>query len=133
MEIIILIIAFVFAILQIILFFKIWGMTNDIRIMRDFFVYKKNINPVINTKQDISGKGEKSNEDNKKLDEYTEEDFVPLTTFTLKNLNKGDIVYSINFKIVGIFKGFDDDKCLVSFPGGKIASVFPNDLKIKKD
>jgi len=34
-------IAVVFAVLQIILFFKIWGMTNDVRKLRDFFIEGK--------------------------------------------------------------------------------------------
>jgi len=37
------VIAIIFGVLQIILFFKIWGMTNDVRKLRDFFIKREDL------------------------------------------------------------------------------------------
>lgn len=59
------VIIIVFGILQIILFFKLWGMTNDVKIMKDMFFEfssksknKIDVNEKVNTEKDPSSKFE---------------------------------------------------------------------------
>lgn len=62
MDLIIGILAFVFAILQIILFFKIWGMTNNVSELKDFIINKYSNNGI--TQQPTSNKVAKISDDN---------------------------------------------------------------------
>lgn len=53
MEAFVYLIIIVFGILQIILFFKLWGMTNDVRKLTEHFCDKKEIpNPLTISKED---------------------------------------------------------------------------------
>lgn len=80
------IIIIVFGILQIILFFKVWGMTNDVSEMRNmmelFFI--KDLNPKENIDKEISQPISTNNI------EFDKEDF-PLNS----KFNKGDVVVYI--------------------------------------
>lgn len=80
------IIIIVFGILQIILFFKVWGMTNDVSEMRNMMelFLKKDLNPKENIDKEIS---QPISTDNI---EFDKEDF-PLNS----KFNKGDIVLYI--------------------------------------
>ncbi len=52
MEILLSIIFIVFGVLQIILFFKVWGMTNDIRAMKNKYLYQDSISTNFDSKED---------------------------------------------------------------------------------
>lgn len=84
MEAIIAIVTIIWSILGIILFFKIWGMTNNVKEMRDFILRNNYINNGENSKPQFTPPSEK---------EFAElaEEAVPTKPFN-HNLKKGDKV-----------------------------------------
>ena len=94
------IIIIVFGILQIILFFKIWGMTNNVREIKNMMELK--IKNEFQEKENIAKSPIDDNiEYNKENIEYDKEDFPANTKF-----NKGDIVLYLPEKTKLIVIGY---------------------------
>lgn len=92
---------FVFGILQIILFFKLWGMTNDVRLLRKHFIDENQI---------------KINSDAINSD---------------AQYQNGNTIYCKSLKEEGVIKGYDGEKYTVEFSDGGSAEIYPRDITPK--
>lgn len=89
---------FVFGVLQIILFFKLWGMTNDVRLLRKHFIDENQVN--INS--------DAVNSD--------------------VQYQNGNTIYCKSLKEEGVIKGYDGEKYTVEFSDGGSAEIYPCDI-----
>lgn len=92
---------FVFGILQIILFFKLWGMTNDVRLLRKHFIDECQV---------------KINSDAINSD---------------AQYQNGNTIYCKSLKEEGVIKGYDGEKYTVEFSDGGSAEIYPCDITPK--
>ena len=70
------IVVLVFGVLQIILFFKIWGMTNDVKKLTNFFLYSQKEHIEVGEKEINCNFGDSEKEYDKNLDKITPNDKV---------------------------------------------------------
>lgn len=95
---------FVFGVLQIILFFKLWGMTNDVRLLRKHFIDECQV-------------------------KITDESQVTITDDAQYKI--GETVFCISLNENGVIKGYDGKKYTVEFSDGGSAEIYPRDISSK--
>ncbi len=111
------IISIVFGILQIILFFKIWGMTNDVRELKLFFINKDSYTKIISEKRNTNGSAD---------DEKKENGFSPNPN---RKLSKGNSVINISNGEQMIINEIGYDGSCICYIGKKMVGIFqPNEI-----
>ena len=120
--IIVYIVMLAWGILNIILFFKIWGMTNDVRELK-LFLIKKEENMTIG-----SVKESKTVES---ADEKKDNGFTPNPN---RIVNKGDTVININNGEQMIVNEIGFDGSCICYIGKKMAGIFqPNEIATEEE